>query len=93
MHTTPNMSAAINKVAYKVGELELNISNSNRLGGDLVGPVVDTLVAGEQKLQSSTLAPFNRKVQGMVAGKGFESEEDEIPQASFDLSTLASDEL
>ncbi|KAF8130337.1 hypothetical protein EV363DRAFT_1584323 [Boletus edulis] len=91
-HTTPDMSVAVNKVAYKVGELALHISDLNRLGGDLVGPVVDTLMAGEQKLRSSTLATFNRKVRDMVAGKGFESEEDEIPQASFDLSTLVSDE-
>ncbi|KAF8119144.1 hypothetical protein EV363DRAFT_1593479 [Boletus edulis] len=45
-HTTPDVSAAINKAAYKVGELALHISDLNRLGGDLVGPVVDTLTAG-----------------------------------------------
>ena len=54
---------------------------------------VDTLADGEWKLQSSTLATFNRKVQEMMVGKGFESEEDEIPQLSFDLSALGSDEL
>ena len=35
-HTMPDMSAAINKIAYKVGELELHVSNANRLGGNLI---------------------------------------------------------
>ena len=42
-HTMPDMSAAINKVAYKVEELELHIFNLNRPGGDLIRPVVDML--------------------------------------------------
>ncbi|KAG9310626.1 hypothetical protein JVU11DRAFT_9194 [Chiua virens] len=78
--------ATINKVAHKVGELELHIPKPDRLGSDLIRPVVDTLEAGGRKLRSSTLATFNRKVRGMMAGEGFEGEDDEIPQASFDLS-------
>lgn len=85
-HTAPDVLSAINKVAYKVSELELHVFKPNRLEGDTARPVVDTLAVGAQKLKSSTLATFNRKVRGMMVGEVFESDEDEIPQASFDLS-------
>ncbi|KAF8834574.1 hypothetical protein BDN67DRAFT_985220 [Paxillus ammoniavirescens] len=85
-HTMPDMSAAINKVAHKVSKLELHIFKPDRLENDSIRRVVDTLAAGEQKLKSSTLATFNRKVRGMMAGEGIEIEEDETPQVSFDLS-------
>ncbi|KAF9222112.1 hypothetical protein BS17DRAFT_838783 [Gyrodon lividus] len=85
-HATPDMSAAINKVAHKVGKLDLHVFKPNRLENDSIRPVVDTLAAGEQKLKSLTLATFNRKVSGMIAGEGFEIEEDETPQVSFNLT-------
>ncbi|KAF8119138.1 hypothetical protein EV363DRAFT_1412587 [Boletus edulis] len=80
-HTTPDALPAINKVAYKVSELELHIFKPNGLESDVVKPVVDTLAIGAQKLKTSTLATFNRKVRAMIAGEVFEGEEDEIPQA------------
>ncbi|KIJ05902.1 hypothetical protein PAXINDRAFT_20870 [Paxillus involutus ATCC 200175] len=85
-HITPDMAAAINKVAHKVGELELHIFKPDRDENDSIRPVINTLATGEQKLKSSTLATFNRKVRGMIAGEGFELEEDELTPASFDLS-------
>ena len=51
-----------------------------------VKPVVNSLALGEQKLKSSTLATFNKKVQDMLAGEEFEAEIDELPQAAFNLS-------
>lgn len=48
--------------------------------------IVDSLALGEQKLKSSTLATFNKKVQHMLAGEGFEAEIDKLPQATFNLS-------
>ena len=47
---------------------------------------MNSLALGEQKLKSSTLATFNKKVQDMLAGKEFEAEIDELPQAAFNLS-------
>ncbi|KIK77816.1 hypothetical protein PAXRUDRAFT_28747 [Paxillus rubicundulus Ve08.2h10] len=58
-HTTPDMSAAINKVAHKVGELELHIFKPDRLENDFIWHVVNILAAGEQKLKSLMLATFN----------------------------------
>lgn len=49
-------------------------------------PVIDTLALGEKKLKLSTITTFNQKVCGMIAGKGFDIEEDELPPTSFDLS-------
>ncbi|KAF9234843.1 hypothetical protein BU15DRAFT_78605 [Melanogaster broomeanus] len=85
-HTMPDTIAAIKKVSSKVSELELHSFKPDRAENSLVRPVVDTLATGEQKLKSATLATFNRKVRGMMAGEGFELEEDEIAPASFDFS-------
>lgn len=49
-------------------------------------PVIDTLALGEKKLKSSTITTFNRKVCGIIAGKGFDVGEGELPPTSFDLS-------
>ena len=85
------MSAAVNKIAYKVGELELHKFKSDRVKNTSITPVADTLAVGEQKLQLSTLAMFNRKVKGMLGGHGFDVEEDEIPPTNFQLSDKSDD--
>ena len=53
---------------------------------DGIKHVLDSLASGEQKLKSSTLATFNKKIQSMFSGKAFEPEVDELPTAAFDLS-------
>lgn len=56
-------------------------------------PVIDVLAEGEQKLKSSTLSTFNRKVQEMLAGKGYEQEEDELPRANFDFTSTTTEDV
>ncbi|KIK76079.1 hypothetical protein PAXRUDRAFT_36944 [Paxillus rubicundulus Ve08.2h10] len=85
-HITPNTSHSVRKVAYKLQELELHIFVPDRMGNDSVKPVVNILTSREQKLKSSTLATFNRKVRSMMVGEGIESEEDEIPPALFKVT-------
>ena len=85
------MSAAVNKIAYKVGELKLHKFKSDRVENTSITPVADMLAVREQKLQSSTLATFNRKVKGMLGGHGFDVEEDEIPPTNFQLSDKSDD--
>ncbi|KIJ57647.1 hypothetical protein HYDPIDRAFT_44852 [Hydnomerulius pinastri MD-312] len=91
-HITPDTSAAVNQIAFKVGELGLHTFNPTRTEDGSVKPVVDTLASGEQKLKSATLATFNKKVKSMLAGKGLDGEEDEIPQVDFDLTHDDSDD-
>jgi hypothetical protein len=50
--------------------------------------MVNILWEGERKLKSSTLTTFNKKVRVMLAGGGFEPEEDELSAASFDLTDI-----
>lgn len=90
-HIDPDTSAAINKIASKVGELELHTIKSDRAENELIKPIIDTLAVGEKKLKSSTLATFNRKAKGMMAGNGFDAEVDEIPGLPVDFNG-ASDE-
>ncbi|KIJ06386.1 hypothetical protein PAXINDRAFT_45026, partial [Paxillus involutus ATCC 200175] len=65
-HTTPDNSASISKVAHKVNELALHRFTLDRDGNGSIKPVINTLASGEQKLKSSTLATFNKKVRGMM---------------------------
>ncbi|KIK92518.1 hypothetical protein PAXRUDRAFT_26690 [Paxillus rubicundulus Ve08.2h10] len=87
IHIAPDTSASVNKIAHKVNELLLHQFTPNRDGtdSDAIKPVIDTLASGEQKLKSSTLAMFNKKVWSMLEGEGLEVDEDELPQPAFDL--------
>lgn len=85
-YITPDTSASIRKVAYKLGELRLHIPCTEQANNTRVTPVVNVLASGEQKLKSSTLVTFNRKVRAMISGEGFEADEDEIPRAAFDIT-------
>ncbi|KAG1766487.1 hypothetical protein EV702DRAFT_980842, partial [Suillus placidus] len=55
---------------------------------DSVKPMVNILWEGGQKLKSSTLATFNKKMQVMLVGGRFEPEEDELSAASFDFTDI-----
>jgi hypothetical protein len=79
-HTTPDTSDLVWKVADKVRELELQIFKLQRQNhdNDNVKPVVDLLLAGEQKLKSASLATFNKKVHKLIDGHTVEEEIDEI---------------
>lgn len=63
----------------------------DREENDSVKPMVNILWEGERKLKSSTLTTFNKKVQVMLAGGGFEPEEDELSAASFDLTDIVAE--
>ncbi|KAG0695544.1 hypothetical protein DFH29DRAFT_1083321 [Suillus ampliporus] len=92
-HTTPNMTPSIWRVANKVHELGLHMFNQDREENDSVKPVIDVLAEGEQKLKSSTLSTFNRKVREMLAGKGYEQEEDKLLSAAFDLTSTTTEDI
>lgn len=59
--------------------------SQDREENDSITPIVDVLAEGERKLRSSTLMTFNRKVREMLAGNGYEQDEDELPRATFDF--------
>ncbi|KIK77060.1 hypothetical protein PAXRUDRAFT_36838 [Paxillus rubicundulus Ve08.2h10] len=80
-HITPDTSACVNKIAHKVGKLRLHQYNPLREENEEFKPVVDAFYTGEQKLKSVTLSTFNRKVKNMIAGEGWEVEDDELPPA------------
>ena len=85
-HITPDTSTSVHKISNRVYELALHVITPNREGGDTIKPVIGTITLGEQKFKSSTSTTFNKKIQSVLIGEGFESEVDELPQASFALS-------
>ncbi|KAN0073711.1 hypothetical protein V8E55_011965 [Tylopilus felleus] len=88
-HMTPDTSAAIHKVTLKINELELYTIKPNRSENSFVKPVLDTLALGEQRLKSSSIATFNKKVQAMMVGESFDLdvEKDELPPMMFNHSS------
>ncbi|KAJ7927152.1 hypothetical protein B0H13DRAFT_1861690 [Mycena leptocephala] len=56
-------------------------------------PAKDISKVGEAKLESSTLATFNKKIIAMIEGHGFEKEEDECLAMAFENSELPEDKL
>lgn len=80
MHTTPDASDLVWKVADKVRELELQIlklepQNHNN---DSVESILDLLLVCEQKLKLASLATFNKKAHKLINGHSVEEETDEI---------------
>jgi hypothetical protein len=71
-HTTPDTSSSIKKVAMKIQELNLHKFEPERRG-DAGKLIVNTQISGMKKLTSSTLATFNKKVHGIIAGQWFVS--------------------
>ena len=86
-HVSPDTSASVQTIMHKIAELGLHAFTLDREGNSSVKQVIDTLASGEHKLKSSTLATFNKKVRGMIAGEELlDTEEDEIPSVAFDHS-------
>jgi hypothetical protein len=84
-HITPDDTASITNIAYKINELVLYEYQPNRAENHMVKAVADALSIGEKKLKSLTLLTFNKKVRSMIAGKEVEMETDELPPVDFDL--------
>ncbi|CAA7268575.1 unnamed protein product [Cyclocybe aegerita] len=68
-HTKPNTDHLVHRVANKVSEEKLHVYTENRPGNAKVTATPNILSVGEQKLKSSTLSTFNRKVRAMVEGR------------------------
>jgi len=65
-HTKADTTHLIWRVADKVRDEELQIFKQNRKGNGKAVAFCDILALGEQKLKSSSLATFNRKVIAMA---------------------------
>ncbi len=63
-------------VADKAQDEQLQISIQKREGNNSAKAVPDILIVGQQRVKASTVAKFNKKIDGMR--KGFEYEDDEL---------------
>jgi hypothetical protein len=89
-HTTPDTSESVWKVAHKIRELGLDKFESGREGNNMAKKTINILDLGEQRLKSSTLATFNKKVQRLHDGFNDEEAEldiDTIPAVAINLGT------
>ena len=92
MHTTPDTSGLVWKVASEVRELVLGKYQPRRKGNDKQKLVTNLIDVGERKLLSSSLETFNKKLACMKAGNVGEmaeiAEEDEIPRIQLTVELL-----
>ena len=82
-HTAPDTSRLVWKVANNIQELSLNKYQPGRKGNEKQKLVLNLIDIGEQRLLSSSLKTFNKKLACMKAGNLDDvtgiTEEDEIP--------------
>ncbi|KAJ7915105.1 hypothetical protein B0H13DRAFT_1610806, partial [Mycena leptocephala] len=82
-HTTPDTSELVWRVANKVASEDLQQFEDGRANNDKCKLTVNIMLTGEEKLKSSTLATFNKKILAMIDGHEFEDEEDECPALAY----------
>ena len=88
-HHTPNTSHLVWKVADKTCELNILTFDPHQAGSGLAKCHPDLMALGEAKLHSSSLATFNKKLQGLIAGTlrmGDEFEVDELPTLGLNIT-------
>ena len=88
-HHTPNTSHLIWKVADKACELNILTFDPHRVGSSPTKSHPDLMAVGEAKLHSLSLAMFNKKLQGLIAGTlhmGDEFEVDELPALGLNIT-------
>ncbi|KAK7016069.1 hypothetical protein R3P38DRAFT_3203850 [Favolaschia claudopus] len=83
-HTTPDTSKLVWRVQEKVASERLQEFESGRANNIRAKLTKDICKVGEQKLKSSTLNTFNKKLRALIDGLTFEEEEDECPAMQYD---------
>ena len=78
-HTAVDTSVLVWRIANKARDLELQKRVDNREGNKRMKAVVDVQALGYQKLGSSSLGTFNKKIAAMKEGRPTNIEIDELP--------------
>jgi len=88
MHTDPDISFLISRVASKAPSVDLHLRKPNR---ETKMRMIDILAKGQEMLRSKVMKAFTKRCKVWVAGTGvFEEEEDDIPvrQSSFEKELI-----
>lgn len=81
------MTHLVWKIANVAQEQCLQKCNVNRSENSRINPVIDTISVGEGKLKSSSLATFNKPIQGMAEGcRTVEDDIDDLPRNELQLN-------
>ncbi|KAF8153396.1 hypothetical protein B0H34DRAFT_662758, partial [Crassisporium funariophilum] len=92
-HSDVDTTNLVWKVANTARDNHLQEFNANRAENRCMSPIIDIIAVGEAKLKSSSLATFNKRIQGMVEGRRLtedgvedELEVDELPRNELQLN-------
>ena len=86
IHTTPDMDALVWRIADVAQELELQIHKPNRK--DQAKRIPDLYSAGRAKIELSSLATFNKRIEDSLKGRVVMLEQDELPPVAFAETTF-----
>lgn len=90
-HMESDSSILVWRIADCARELKLQQKVDNREGN--AKPVVDVQLYGHQKMESSSLATFNKKIDTMKEGHATNMEVDDIPACQLVVGAVDADEV
>ncbi|PBK86376.1 hypothetical protein ARMGADRAFT_940691 [Armillaria gallica] len=90
-HSTVNTSVLVECVADKARDLALKRFIHHRPRFSMAKLTPNLLIAGHQKIESSSMLTFNKKMQDIILGVAFDEEEDEIPPMDFSTEVSSSE--
>ena len=85
-HKDPNIDHLVWRVAKKVYEEKLHLYTEDQIGNMKTKAVTNILFVGGEKLKSSSLNTFNRKIRAMAEGWQYDEEIDSLPQNTLAIN-------
>jgi hypothetical protein len=86
-HTAADTSVLVWRIADKAQELNLHTKLTDRQENKIVKPLINLVVAGYKKFESSSLATFNKKISDSKVGVLTIQEADDIVPVAFTLNS------
>ena len=83
-HKNPDTSELVWQIANKAQDLQLQEFMPNWEGNASSRAVPDLYAFGRERLASSSLATFNKKICELIEGKDIVDEDDDLPLPDFE---------
>ena len=84
-HKNPNTSKLVWRIANKAQDLQLQEFMLNWEGNASCHAIPDLRAFGRERLASSSLVMFNKKIQELIVGKDIVDEHNDLPLPNFEM--------
>ena len=92
-HKVPKTDHLVRRVAKKIYDEGLHLYTEDRPGNENIKAIANILYVGQEKLRSSSLSTFNRKIRDMIEGQQYNEELDSLPQFSLAVNLEDCDDI